>query len=68
MEILGHIGSVQLKPNPKQKIEPSFGGKRTCEGQTQVFDLGGSDIGFISGSFAKPFCLPPLSVVYPFYS
>ena len=25
-----------------------------------------SEITFISGSKAKPFCLPPLSVVYPF--
>ena len=41
--------SVQLKPNPKAKNLTILRGKKGRKiGQTQVFDLGGSDIGFIS--------------------
>ncbi len=43
----------------------SKGNNIPINNNTDFFDSP-SEIGLISGSIANPFCLPPLSVVYPF--
>ena len=50
----------------KIKIPPIKKGNNTPKNKRNDFLDSPRVIGLISGSIANPFCLPPLSVVYPF--